>query len=310
MLGPAKLSSQHTNTLTESRLFGIGLRHEHYQQALSCPADIDFVEVHTENFFAPGGASAEIIREISEHYELSLHCTAMGLGSSGHPGNAYMETIALLNQQYRPLFLSDHASFNRAPISAEANAHLAFTGDLLPLAFNQQWLGALSDNVNYVQDRLGRQILVENLSSYFQYPENSMLETEFLNQLVENTQCGLLLDLNNVLINELNRQSKNPLEDAIAWTESINQDAVREVHLAGFSPNKVAGFYVDDHSQAVSEQCWALYRHTMQSLGNVATLIEWDHQLPSFETLLGEVYKARAIVAELESEPLLKGLAL
>lgn len=306
MLGPAISSSNPTKALNDAQLFGIGLRHEHYQQALTCPADIDFVEVHTENFFAPGGASAELIREISKHYELSLHCTAMGLGSIDRPSDSYMDTIARLNQEHKPLFLSDHASFNRAAINSDKSAKSVFTGDLLPLAFNREWLLALSDNVNYVQDKLGRQILVENLSSYFQYDEDEMMETDFLNQLVEKTNCGLLLDLNNILINAHNKQSSNPLHDAISWTESINLNAVQEIHLAGFSQDKVAGFYVDDHSQAVSDECWALYRNTIQRLGKVATLIEWDNSLPSWETLVAELNKARAIVSELESEHYLK----
>lgn len=270
---------------------GLGLRHAHYQDALVSTHPVDFVEVHSENFFSQGGASQEVIREISQRYPVSLHCTAMGLGSSDAIPSTYLDRLSRLVTETQAILVSDHASFSRATMGQKA-VHI---GDLLPLAFHQDWLAALVDNVDQAQQFLGRQILVENLSAYISFTEDSMPETEFLNRLVDRTGCGLLLDLNNIIVNAHNRHETDVVAYGKQWLTQINVGSVGEIHLAGFSTQDGSDIIVDDHSDAVSDDCWELYQYALRSFGAIPTLIEWDNKLPSWETLVGEVYKAKAL---------------
>lgn len=283
-----------SNNPGDQPLFGLGLRHAHYQDALTKPHPIDFVEIHSENFFAKGGVSQNILQDISEKYPISLHSTAMGLGSNDPVPSSYLNRLSQLVETTNPLMISDHASFSRASYR-EQSIHI---GDLLPLAFQQDWLVALADNVDQVQQLLGRQILVENLSAYLTFDSNSMSETEFLNRLVDLTGCGLLIDLNNLIVNAHNQCETDILAYGKSWVDAISSKAVGEIHLAGFSSDPITAIIVDDHSQSVSHDCWQLYRHALKRFGATPTLIEWDNNLPDWNTLLREVRKARTVAAQ------------
>ncbi len=278
---------------------GVGLRYEHYQDALTQPSDsIDFIEIHAENFFAEGGAVPQFLEALTQQYSISIHGTSMGLGSATGVNKAYLTKFAALVDRVKPVLVSDHACFTWGNVAGK-HVH---AGDLLPIQFNDESLDILAGNINEVQQVLGRQILVENIVSYLDTSAQKYDEAEFLALIAEKTQCGLLVDLNNILVNGSNFHSGNLMTYSKQWLDTLPTAAVREFHLAGSSQVPENDLIIDDHSQPVSESCWELYRYAQERFRNVATLIEWDNQLPNWTRLTEEARKARDIKDSLNSE--------
>lgn len=300
-------------------LIGVGLRHLHYNQALDndnpLNQDIDFVEIHAENFFVEGGIKRKLLDEICDKYELSVHGTSLGLGSLLPLPDATLDKFCQLIEYTQASMISEHLCFNRAQV----NGKVVHTGDLLPLAFNTQTLDAVCFNVSALQDRVKRPILIENLSAYLdmtslqlkqEFNRNSgyddFTELEFIHSLCDQTGCGLLVDINNMIVNEINYSNNSrkptPFNTDHAYLNIVNKlkaiepKFVGEIHLAGFSSQQVEGFVVDDHAQPVSELCWRLYEQALLHFGPVATLVEWDNNLPAWEVLTAEAKKASAIM--------------
>lgn len=273
---------------------GVGLRHPHIADALNSPAPIDFVEVHSENFFAEGGALQHLIADISDTYPVSLHSTAMGLGSAQSIPERYLGQLMALTQQVKPFLMSDHAAFAWGSVNNQS----VHGGDLLPLVYNDENLTVLARHVDQIQQRTGRELLVENLSAYVSLPGSTMSEQEFLVALTDATGCKILLDLNNILINARNQQTENSLVVGRAYLDAIPADRVGEIHLAGFSEPTQGGLAVDDHAHPVSAQGWSLYVHALRRFGAVPTLIEWDNQLPDWQVLVEQALTARSIAQE------------
>ncbi len=267
---------------------GIGWRHPHYAALLEQQPALDFIEVHSENFFAPGGAALAVLREARERYPVSLHGVGLSLGSAEGIDPWHLDQLARLVKALDPVRVSDHASFARGP-----GLH---AGDLLPLPMNQEALGALCANVNQVQDRLQRTIAVENLSAYVQWREAEMDEPYFLNALAQRTGCQLLVDVNNIYVNALNAQLRgettDPLGDCMRWLDAVQPHHVAEMHLAGHVD--CGDIVIDDHGSRVKETVWALYSHAVRRWGAVPTLIEWDTDLPPLQVLLDEAERARS----------------
>lgn len=283
-------------------IIGVGLRHAHFSEALAKSAAVDFVEVHSENFFADGGALHQILKDISQMYSISLHSTAMGLASNSGIPEHYLAKLEVLINMINPFLISDHASFAWGNIMDKP----VHAGDLLPFVYNQNSLEVMTRHVDQIQQRFGKRLLVENLSAYITLPGSTMSEKEFLIALSERTNCGLLVDLNNILINEHNIQREVEdksfvLEKAKLWLDGFSKNSIGEFHLAGFSKPSKNGIAVDDHSQPVSEECWTLYKHALTEFGAIPTLIEWDNQLPTWETLIAQADKARNIANEVLS---------
>lgn len=276
---------------------GVGLRHAHFEEALSSPAAIDFVEVHAENFFADGGVLHQILKNISEDYTVSLHATAMGLGSATKIPEYYVNQLLALTRLIDPFLISDHACFAWGNIGSTP----VHAGDLLPIPYNTESLNIMVENVDQIQQSLGRKILVENLSAYIKMRGSTMQESEFLASLCEQTDCGLLIDLNNLLVNEKNAEKDQNLNTAKIWLDNIPVESVGEFHLAGFSQPTAGELAIDDHSQPVSDDGWALYEYALTQFGPVPTLIEWDNQLPSWQTLIDQAQKAKAIAKKVFS---------
>ncbi|WP_421863126.1 DUF692 domain-containing protein [Motiliproteus sp.] len=273
---------------------GVGLRHPHYQDVLVAPAPIDFIEVHSENFFGQGSVARSILLEVAQHYPISLHSTAMGLGSEHEIPESYLDSLGKLVDQVSPIMLSDHAAFawsqwRDSPIHA---------GDLLPLAYNEANLAIICRNIDRCQQRLGRRLLVENVSAYITPENTSMRETEFLAAITGNTGCGLLVDLNNIVVNARNLGVADVNSYAKSWLDQIPADKVGEIHLAGYSAVPSGEIVIDDHAQPVSEEVWSLYGYALQRFGPVPTLIEWDNQLPTWQVLVEEAQKARNLANE------------
>lgn len=269
---------------------GIGLRQPHYDELLQRQPSLGFVEVHSENFFAAGGAALAVLREVRKTYPVSLHGVGLSLGSAAGLDPWHLDQLAALVARVDPVRVSDHASFARVPLyPGDTPIH---GNDLLPIAFTDSSLAILADNVQQVQDRLKRPILVENLSAYLGWADDALAEPDFFNELTHRTGCGLLLDLNNLVVNALNER-RNPVATACAWVNRINPSAVGEIHLAGYK--NLGDIVIDDHGSRVHEPVWQVYRHTIERLGPVPTLVEWDTGLPALDLLLGEAQHANRI---------------
>jgi uncharacterized protein len=276
--------------------FGIGWRHPHYAQVLEQQPDLGFLEVHSENFFAPGGAALATLSQARSLYPISLHGVGLALGSAVGVDEWHLEQLERLVRQIDPVRVSDHACFARGPFGA----HTVHAADLLPIPFTADALNVMCANVQRVQDRLQRPLLVENLSAYIGYAQADMPETEFLNTLARRTGCGLLVDVNNIYVNALNTQKLGAELDAVQscvdWLQAIHPQAVGELHVAGHVD--CGDIVIDDHGSRVSEPVWRLYALAHQRFPQAATLVEWDTDVPALEVLLEELKHARKLAVQ------------
>ena len=272
---------------------GIGLRHPHCAQVLDALPPLGFVEVHSENFCADGGAALQVLHAARAHYAVSLHGVGLALGSAAGVDPWHLDRLARLVARIDPVRVSDHACFARAAmVPGGAVLH---GNDLLPIAFNDASLDILCANVARVQDRLQRPVLVENLSAYLSFSDDAIPEPEFLAALCRRSGCGLLLDVNNLMVNALNAQVADPLAHCQAFVDALPAGSVGEIHLAGYC--EADGIVIDDHGSRVRPDVWRVFAHALQRFGSVPTLVEWDTGLPALEVLLGEAEQASALLA-------------
>ena len=277
---------------------GIGWRHPHYAELLESQPALDFLEVHSENFFGAGGAAQAVLLQARAHYPVSLHGVGLALGSALGVDLWHLDQLAALVERVEPVRVSDHACFARA----ELNGRAVHAADLLPLPFRTDALDVLCDNVQRVQDRLRRPLLVENLSAYVQWADSELPETEFLSTLALRTGCQLLVDVNNIYVNALNdalalpaeqRVTAQPLAQCLAWLDRLPLGVVGELHLAGHC--RMDDIVIDDHGSQVCAEVWQLYQHALARFGAMPTLVEWDTDLPALAVLLAEAAHARAL---------------
>jgi uncharacterized protein (UPF0276 family) len=262
---------------------GIGWRHPHYAELLARRPPLDFLEVHSENFFADGGAALALLEQARESYPLSLHGVGLGLGSAAGIDAWHLERLARLVQRVQPTCVSDHACFARSSIGGRT----VHANDLLPIAFTQASLDILCDNVSRVQDRLARPMLVENLSAYLSFDDpGGMPEPEFFAALCRRTGCRLLLDVNNLMVNALNAAAPDPIAACTGFIDRLPAGCVGEIHLAGYC--ETGDMVIDDHGSRVRPAVWQVYAHALRHSGTVPTLIEWDTDLPALDVLLAE----------------------
>ena len=278
-------------SLAASHGVGIGLRQPHYRDVLEGAAPLAFIEVHSENFFAEGGAALAVLQQARERYPVSLHGVGLSLGSAAGLDPWHLDRLAGVVQRIEPVHVSDHAAFARV---VRPDGRVVHGSDLLPIAFSEAALDILCANVMQVQDRLRRPLLVENLSAYLAYDDDVLAEPEFFARLCARTGCGLLLDLNNLMVNALNGGSGDALERCRAFVEAVPVEAVGEIHLAGYAD--AHGLVIDDHGSRVRADVWALFDAAVRRLGPRPTLIEWDTDLPALEVLLAEADHAARIV--------------
>jgi uncharacterized protein len=272
-------------------LTGIGWRHAHERALLEDAPALPFIEVHSENFFAEGGAALSLLHRARERYPVSLHGVGLALGSAAGIDAWHLDRLAALVERIEPVRVSDHASFARAPRrGGDAPLHAS---DLLPLAFNEDSLALLSANVQQVQERLARPIGVENISAYVSWADDTLAESQFLNELAQRTGCWLLLDVNNLVVNALNARADDAAATACAFVDAIDPRHVGQVHLAGYSRSDDANaLVIDDHASRVHAPVWRVFAHAIARLGPRPALVEWDTALPAFEVLLAEARHA------------------
>lgn len=256
---------------------GVGLRAPHYREVLDRRPSLGWVEVHSENFFG-GGAPLHTLLKVREHYPISLHGVGMGLASAASLDREHLSALRRLCDAVQPAAVSEHLCWNAAGDFV--------INDLLPFPYTQAALSHVALRVQQVQDELGRQLLVENLSSYLSFARSEMTEGEFLAELARRTGCGILFDVENLYVN-----MRNLGVDANAFINTIPAEAVKEFHLAGYSVRD--GCLVDTHDNPVCPEVWALYEHCLHHIGPRPTLIEWDSDIPALPVLLGEAAKAQ-----------------
>lgn len=291
---------------------GIGWRYPHYRELMERRPALGFLEVHSENFFADGGAALAVLQQGRSCYDISLHGVGLSLGSACGLDSWHLDQLARLVARIEPVRVSDHACFARGRLGA--GTRLVHASDLLPIPFSGEALDVLCTNVSLVQDRLQRRFMVENLSAYLRWKpadagtgESEWPEPAFLAELARRTGCLLLVDVNNIYVNALNDQLRSPAGDGTApllrcrqWLDAIPREAVGELHLAGHQrvDDDHGRIVIDDHGSRVCAEVWQLYRHAVARFGNVPTLIEWDTGVPALDVLLDEVACARDIAGQ------------
>jgi uncharacterized protein len=266
-------------------LAGIGLRSAHIQQFLRDNAAVPWLEVHSENYFAAGGAAHAALTQIRASYPLSLHGVGLSLGSTDPLDRAHLRRLAELVRRYEPMLVSEHLSWS--------SIGGRFANDLLPLPATREALEHLVLRVEQTQEALQRRILIENVSSYLAIGRSEMPEHCFLAELAERTGCGVLLDVNNLYVNQCNHGSP-----AAAFIAGLPHGCVDEIHVAGHSLQDYDGIrvVVDTHDTRVAASVWALYEQAVARFGRVPTLIEWDSSLPELDVLIAEARHAESIM--------------
>jgi len=266
---------------------GIGLRGNHYKEILSTKNPPAWLEVHSENFFAEG-RTIEFLKQVRKQYIISLHGVSLSLGSYKLPSEEHLRRLKKLIDLIQPAMVSEHISWS------EYNG--IYSNDLLPLPYNQESLDILCRNIDFTQNFLGQKILIENPSIYLEFKHSTMSETEFINQVIKHTQCGLLFDVNNVYVNSQNHNS-----EPYKYIDELDCGIeIGEIHLAGHTPVKIGDetILVDTHGDFTKDEVWDLYRYTINKFGPKPTLIEWDTNVPPLETMLKEAAKAEDILAK------------
>jgi len=260
---------------------GIGLRAPHYAPILERRPALGFLEVHSENFFCDGGPALAWLERFARDYALSFHGVGLSLGSADPLDERHLGRLSALVRRFEPALVSEHLCWSSID-SRHAN-------DLLPLPRTEEALEHVVARIERVQERLGRRILVENVSSYLELGESTLPEWEFVAQAARRSGCGLLLDVNNIHVNAVNHGF-----DPHRYLEAIDPESVAEIHLAGFEAS--GGRLVDTHGARVADEVWALYAAAIERFGPRPTLVEWDIDIPELDVLLGEARKAGAAI--------------
>jgi hypothetical protein len=259
---------------------GLGLRTQHYPRILDRSARADWFEVITENFMLEGGRPLAVLQQARELAPVVLHGVSLSLGSTDTLNGAYLDTLAALAVRIEPAWISDHLCWG------SIGGHYAH--DLLPLPFTEEALAHVTAQIAAVQDRLGRRILVENVSSYLTYTHSAMPEWEFLSAVAAGADCGILLDVNNIYVS-----ARNHGFDAERYLAGIPAERVGQIHLAGHTDKGT--HLLDTHVGPVPGSVWDLYRSALRRYGRVSTLVEWDEEVPDYDVLAAEAERARAL---------------
>lgn len=271
---------------------GVGLKAPHYRTILETRPDIGFFEVHAENYMGAGGPPHRYLAAIREHYPLSLHGVGLSIGADRPLDRDHLQHLKHLIARYAPGLFSEHLAWS----SHDAG----FLNDLLPVPYTTETLGRVSSHIDQIQEALGRQMLLENPSTYLAFSESTYSEIDFIAELVRRTGCGLLLDVNNVHVASTNQQW-----DPVAYIEAYPLSHVQEIHLAGYTreaDDKERPLLIDTHNRPVDEIVWDLFARAVKLIGPVPTLIEWDADVPAWPTLKAEAERAEAIMLATQTE--------
>lgn len=265
---------------------GVGLKADHYRVIIETRPNIGFFEVHAENYMGAGGPPHRYLTAIREHYPLSLHGVGLSIGADRPLDREHLNRLKALIERYDPGLFSEHLAWSTHGTS--------YLDDLLPVPYTNEALTRVCQHIDDVQTSLGRQMLLENPSTYLAFAESTWSEVDFISEVVRRTGCGLLLDVNNVHVAATNQQW-----DPLAYIESYPLAHVQEIHLAGHAQEvdeKGRPLLIDTHDRSVDAIVWALYRHAIDRLAPVPTLIEWDANVPDWPQLRAEAERAETIM--------------
>jgi uncharacterized protein (UPF0276 family) len=262
---------------------GVGLRREHFARVLEAPTRVDWFEVISENFMVGGGRPLHVLDRVRSDYPVVLHGVSLSIGSTDPLDGGYLERLRGLAARVEPAWISDHLCWTGV---GGHNAH-----DLLPLPYTEETLDHVVARVGAVQDRLGRRIALENVSTYLTFAGSRLSEWEFLAEVAQRADCGILLDVNNVYVSATNHGF-----DPEKYIAALPPERVWQIHLAGHTDRGT--HLLDTHSRRVCDAVWALYRFATRRIGAVASLIEWDEDIPEWDVLEAESERARTVRRE------------
>ncbi len=267
---------------------GIGYKAQHFQGLISHDGPVTWLEIHAENYMGDGGRPLAQLRALAERFPISVHGVGLSIGAEGPLDADHLARLKHLCDWLQPASFSEHLAWSTHDVG--------YLNDLLPLPYTQDTLTRVADHIDQVQETVGRQMLLENPSTYLAFAESEMEEVEFLRTLSQRTGCGLLLDVNNVFVSATN-QGYAPQD----YINAYPLDRVGEIHLGGHDEDEDdqgRPLLIDSHGAAVVDPVWALYAHTIARGGARPTLIEWDTDVPPLPTLIDEATRASAILAE------------
>jgi len=267
---------------------GVGFKPAHFHDILAAPQPVGFFEVHAENYMGAGGPPHAQLGALRERYALSVHGVGLSIGSMGPLDRDHLVRLKTLCDRYAPESFSEHLAW-----SSHGGVYF---NDLLPLPYTQQTLARVAEHIDEAQTALGRQMLLENPSTYIRFSESTIAEVDFLAEISKRTGCGLLLDINNVFVS-----AKNHGTQPLPYLDSFPLDRVKEIHLGGHdeeTDDAGAPLLIDSHGSPISEAVWTLYAHVIARTGAIATLIEWDNDVPDWPTLRAEAVTAQNILSD------------
>ncbi len=267
--------------------FGLGLRPVHYTAVLETAPAVDWFEVITENYLVGGGRPLHFLDAVRDRYPVVMHGVSLSIGSAAPLDLDYVDRVRRLAERCEPVWISDHLCWTGTD---GANLH-----DLMPLPYTEEALAHVAGRIDEVQARLGRPLVVENVSSYVSYTHSVMSEWQFLAELARRTGCRLLLDVNNVYVS-----SRNHGFDAREFLDGVPVADVQQLHIAGHLD--LGTHVIDTHDHPVRDEVWDLYAHAVRRFGNVSTLLERDDNIPPLAELVAELDQARAVAARSQRE--------
>jgi len=268
---------------------GVGYKPQHFSAIMENPAPVAWLEIHAENYMGEGGRPIAQIRHLAEKFPISVHGVGLSIGGEGPLDTDHLGRLKHLCDWLNPASFSEHLAWSTH------DGH--YLNDLLPLPYTDATLTRVADHVAQVQDVLGRQMLLENPSSYLAFAESTWTETDFLAQIVERTGCGLLLDINNVFISANNQKTS-----ATAYIDAFPVEFVGELHLGGHDEDEDdtgALLLIDSHGRQVVDPVWSLFAYTLEKTGPRPALIEWDADIPEWPELAAEAARAASVLEQI-----------
>ena len=265
---------------------GVGLKAEHYETILRSRPDIGWFEIHAENYMGDGGPPHHYLDAIREHYPISLHGVGLSIGADDPLDKDHLNRLKALNERYRPGLFSEHLAW-----STHGGVYF---NDLLPVPYTEETAIRVSDHIAEVQDVVGRRMLLENPSTYLTFADSTMSEVGFLETVADKSGCGLLLDVNNVFVSATNHGYSPE-----GYIDAFPLELVGEIHLGGHAEDEDDQgdrLLIDAHDRPIIDPVWALYARVIDKAGPIATLVEWDSDVPAWPILFAEAERAERVL--------------
>lgn len=265
---------------------GVGYKPQHFSEIMEDAGSVEWLEIHAENYMGDGGRPLAQLRHLAERFAISVHGVGLSIGGEGPLDTDHLARLKHLVGWLKPASFSEHLAWS--------THDSAFLNDLLPLPYTPATVARVADHIDQVQEVVGRQMLLENPSSYLAFDESTLEETEFLREVAKRTGCGLLLDVNNVFVSATNLNT-----DPISYIDAYPLDMVGELHLGGHDEDEDdhgAPLLIDSHGREVADPVWTLYDYVIAKGGSRPTLIEWDNDVPEWPVLSAEAERAAAVL--------------